>query len=175
MIIIIFHTLDGQQAKTSLFFLPHFKHLTRLSFHNVYGNDLRTFDIQQIRPNLVKFKFTTSIPIPDHRVNIVLQDIHQQMKIYNKNMDEVLYYNTILKELELELEFPVLTATYIKYITTYLPTHMNKVHVSFCNYNLYNWIEEVGLEFVMQLGFIMHALATIPSNSSKELQVPKQK
>jgi hypothetical protein len=100
------HTLDGQ-TNASLFFLSYFKHLTRLTFHNTYDNDLTTFDIQRICSNLVHLKFNSSVPFPDHRINTVLQNIDEQIKIYNKDMDTVLDYNTKLKELTSSTSLPI--------------------------------------------------------------------
>jgi hypothetical protein len=64
--------------------------LTQLSFYNIDDIDLTTFDIQQVCPNLVNFKFISSVPIPNHRIETVLEEINPQMKTPHNDMDTVL-------------------------------------------------------------------------------------
>ncbi|KAI9258671.1 hypothetical protein EDC94DRAFT_613149 [Helicostylum pulchrum] len=113
-------------------YLNQFKKLTHLTYCNNSGHYTPIYEIQVACPSL------TSIQLISHYSSPLL-----------RAGDNIFDQNSNLKELS--LSFPNISTRYIETITKYLPESVKKLDITITEIDLYDWIDQVGIENVLQL------------------------
>lgn len=116
--------------------LPHFHCLTRLTLSNLVNEHLTIFDLLGLCPQLASLDFTSAYPVPDDVAKNQLVDFQPS-------------HHTTLKSLSLCV--PVLTPTYIQYITYSTAADMDTICLNMTRANFYNWIDTLGSQTVIRL------------------------
>ncbi|KAI8368931.1 hypothetical protein BD560DRAFT_398110 [Blakeslea trispora] len=127
--------------------LSEFTQLTHLTFFNDYDPELVLFDILEICPNLMYFKFTSYIPVSES-TSESLATLLLRYNITRGKVASSLPHNQFLEHLEIDV--PVLTMPLIEYITWYTPLHLKTLRIKMDDY-LYDWIRDAGIQNVLQL------------------------
>jgi hypothetical protein len=127
-----------------------------LEFHNCFDKNLTTIDIQELYPNLNRLKFYSShIPIPNIRIYTVmskanLKEIGSATAAASNLSEAPLSYSKSLNNLE--LHFPVLKNSHINYLAACISNiHLDNLRIVMAEVDLYDWIENVGMETVLGL------------------------
>lgn len=94
----------------SIRYLPAFAQFSHLTVENQLGKydaGLLVFPMIDAYPKLVEFRYESNRPLPETDAKILLQS--------------TTYTNKLLFLKSLKIELPLLTKSYIRYITTYIP------------------------------------------------------
>ncbi|KAI8051764.1 hypothetical protein BDF21DRAFT_432099, partial [Thamnidium elegans] len=117
--------------------LSQFKNLKQLVFYNNYRDNLMMFRIQKLYPQLRDLTFMTGSNC--HRSSNVLE-----RGAYEKGAEPTVELNKSLRRLNINLL--LLPIDYTKHLTSYLTDTLHTVNIQVAYHELYDWIDEVGME-----------------------------
>ncbi|GAA5816912.1 hypothetical protein MFLAVUS_010447 [Mucor flavus] len=124
-------------------YLDQFKKLTYLTYYNNIDHYIPIREIQVACPRLASIELISSYSPPLSQVDNTIFDQSSNLK-------------------ELSLSFPNISTSYIKNISKYLPESIKKLVITTTEIDLYDWIDQVGINTVLQ---IAERMSTLPEAS----------
>ncbi|KAI7886402.1 uncharacterized protein EV154DRAFT_567650 [Mucor mucedo] len=132
-------TVLNSQSDKTLTFLSHFPALTHLRLINFYDPKMEIFDLHQACSNLASLEFTSQNDFLDKMPD---------------NFDHDKFHMTLKN---LRLFVPTIPKNYLMH--TY--TQLDSLHMESLKLNLYDWVNEVGLDTALELVALLGTIRVV--------------
>ncbi|KAG2200391.1 hypothetical protein INT47_002305 [Mucor saturninus] len=145
-------TVLNSQRDNTLTFLSHFPALTHLRLISFHDPEMEIFDLHQACSNLALLEFTSQ--------NDFLDNIPD-------NFDHAKFHTTLKN---LRLLVPIIPKNYLMH--TY--TQLDSLHMESLKLNLYDWVNEVGLDTALELVALLGTIKVVTLTFSDRLLQKKE-